>query len=134
MTRWGILATGRIAGDFVSDLQLLPDASVAAVGSRTLDAATGFAARFGIPIRPPTEATLTIEPPPRDKAPSTRATMTAKVRTSCTIHSSKKNPRRFFGRLPPVSLLVVSFMIVLLSVDRTLFLAHQGSAEASSAI
>ena len=48
MTRWGILATGRIAGDFVSDLQLLPDAQVTAVGSRTLSAAQGFATRFGI--------------------------------------------------------------------------------------
>ena len=49
MTRWGILATGRIAGDFVSDLQLLPDAQVTAVGSRSTETATAFASRFGIP-------------------------------------------------------------------------------------
>ncbi len=47
--RWGILATGTIANRFVSDLRLLPDAEVTAVGSRTLPAARTFAARHGIP-------------------------------------------------------------------------------------
>lgn len=47
--RWGILATGAIANSFVTDLRLLPDAEVAAVGSRTLAAATSFADRHGIP-------------------------------------------------------------------------------------
>jgi predicted dehydrogenase len=47
--RWGILSTGGIAHDFVEDLALLPDAEVAAVGSRTPDAAQAFAARHGIP-------------------------------------------------------------------------------------
>jgi predicted dehydrogenase len=47
--RWGILATGGIAGTFVADLALLPDAEVAAVGSRTPEAARRFAARHGIP-------------------------------------------------------------------------------------
>ncbi|HEY2668896.1 MAG TPA: Gfo/Idh/MocA family oxidoreductase [Rugosimonospora sp.] len=47
--RWGILATGGIANTFAEDLALLPDAEIAAVGSRTLDAARGFATRHGIP-------------------------------------------------------------------------------------
>jgi predicted dehydrogenase len=47
--RWGILATGWIAGAFVKDLRLLPDAEVVAVGSRTPEAAAGFAERHGIP-------------------------------------------------------------------------------------
>jgi predicted dehydrogenase len=47
--RWGILSTGTIAGTFVEDLRLLPDAEVAAVGSRTTEAAEAFAIRYGIP-------------------------------------------------------------------------------------
>ncbi len=46
--RWGILATGRIANQFVVDLARLPSAEVAAVASRDLDTATAFAARHGI--------------------------------------------------------------------------------------
>ena len=48
MTRWGILATGFIATRFVEDLRLLPDAEVAAVGSRTPESAQRFADRHGI--------------------------------------------------------------------------------------
>jgi predicted dehydrogenase len=46
---WGILSTGGIAGKFVEDLKLLPDATVAAVGSRALHTAEAFAARHDIP-------------------------------------------------------------------------------------
>jgi predicted dehydrogenase len=46
---WGILATGGIAASFTQDLALLPDARVAAVGSRTTAAAKDFADRFDIP-------------------------------------------------------------------------------------
>lgn len=48
-TRWGILSTGNIAEKFVEDLRLLPDAEVAAVGSRSTEAARRFADRFAIP-------------------------------------------------------------------------------------
>ena len=34
-TRWGILATGRIAHDFARNLREVPDAEIAAVGSRS---------------------------------------------------------------------------------------------------
>jgi predicted dehydrogenase len=47
--RWGILSTGSIASAFVDDLRLLPDAEVAAVGSRTTESAERFAKVHGIP-------------------------------------------------------------------------------------
>jgi predicted dehydrogenase len=47
--RWGILATGTIATKFVTDLRLLPDADVLAVGSRSMGAANAFARRHGVP-------------------------------------------------------------------------------------
>ena len=46
-TRWGILATGRIARDFARDLRSVPGASLAAVGSRTPGAAEAFAREHG---------------------------------------------------------------------------------------
>jgi predicted dehydrogenase len=46
-TRWGILAPGRIARTFAEDLRLVPDAELAAVGSRSPDRATAFASEFG---------------------------------------------------------------------------------------
>ncbi|MGH2547899.1 MAG: Gfo/Idh/MocA family protein, partial [Thermomicrobiales bacterium] len=47
--RWGILGTGGIADKFATGLQDTPDAVLAAVGSRTIEAATAFAERFGNP-------------------------------------------------------------------------------------
>lgn len=49
--RWGILSTGRIARDFASDLKLLRNAQIVAVGSRTQPAAEAFGDQFGIPRR-----------------------------------------------------------------------------------
>ncbi|MEV6947120.1 Gfo/Idh/MocA family oxidoreductase [Streptomyces sp. NPDC051172] len=47
--RWGVLATGGIAHAFAEDLRLIPDdAELVAVGSRSTDAAHGFADRHGI--------------------------------------------------------------------------------------
>lgn len=46
--RWGILATGGIAGAFASDLRTA-GLDLVAVGSRSQDAADAFAARFDIP-------------------------------------------------------------------------------------
>jgi predicted dehydrogenase len=45
--RWGILSTGSIAASFARDLHLLPDAELAAVGSRTTGSAERFAAEHG---------------------------------------------------------------------------------------
>ena len=45
--RWGILATGKIAHTFASDLALVPDAELVAVGSRSLARAEEFAAAYG---------------------------------------------------------------------------------------
>ncbi|MFG2737054.1 Gfo/Idh/MocA family oxidoreductase [Streptomyces carpaticus] len=47
--RWGILATGSIAAAVTADIVAMPDAEVVAVGSRTPEAARGFAERFGLP-------------------------------------------------------------------------------------
>jgi predicted dehydrogenase len=47
--RWGVLGSGAIAAAFVADLTMVPDADVVAVGSRTVEAAHAFAAKFAIP-------------------------------------------------------------------------------------
>jgi predicted dehydrogenase len=46
-TRWGILATGKIARDFATDLHHVPGAVVAAVGSRSRESAESFARDVG---------------------------------------------------------------------------------------
>ncbi len=46
--RWGILGTGRIAGDLATALQVIPDAHLVAVGSRSQESADAFAAKFSI--------------------------------------------------------------------------------------
>ena len=46
-TRWGILATGKIARSFATDLREVPGARLAAVGSRTPGSAEAFAATYG---------------------------------------------------------------------------------------
>jgi dihydrodiol dehydrogenase / D-xylose 1-dehydrogenase (NADP) len=49
--RWGILGTGGIARKFAEALSLLPDAQIAAVGSRTKAAAEEFGDAWKIPRR-----------------------------------------------------------------------------------
>src|SRR5690349_20397112 len=61
-TRWGILGTGRIAGQFAAGLQTLPDAILVAVGSRTAKAAQDFGKRFGIPRQYASYETLVQDP------------------------------------------------------------------------
>jgi predicted dehydrogenase len=46
--RWGVLAPGEIAGDFVSALSTHTDQRVVAVGSRSAERAAAFAARHGV--------------------------------------------------------------------------------------
>ncbi|MEO9322992.1 Gfo/Idh/MocA family oxidoreductase [Nocardioides sp. C4-1] len=47
--RWGVLATGKIAGKVATDLALVPDATLVAAGSRSLASAEEFAATHGAP-------------------------------------------------------------------------------------
>ncbi len=47
--RWGILGTGRMAGNFAMGLKELNDAELVAIGSRTKDSAQRFAAKFNVP-------------------------------------------------------------------------------------
>jgi predicted dehydrogenase len=47
VTRWGILATGKIAHTFAEDLAVTPGNELAAVGSRRLESAQAFAERHG---------------------------------------------------------------------------------------
>ena len=49
--RWGILGTGNIAHQVAADLQLLPDAELVAVGSRSPDRADAFGDAFDVPRR-----------------------------------------------------------------------------------
>src|SRR5688500_12498194 len=44
---WGICSTGKIATSFARDLALVPDATLAAVGSRSVDSASAFAREHG---------------------------------------------------------------------------------------
>ncbi|UYM06796.1 Gfo/Idh/MocA family protein [Solicola gregarius] len=60
--RWGILATGKIAESFATDLALVPDATLAAVGSRTLSGARDFAERHGAPRAYGSYAELAADP------------------------------------------------------------------------
>ncbi len=60
--RWGILGTGGIASSFATDLRLLPDAELVAVGSRSQGTADAFGDRFGVTRRYPSYAELVADP------------------------------------------------------------------------
>ncbi|MBO9624878.1 MAG: Gfo/Idh/MocA family oxidoreductase [Microbacterium sp.] len=59
--RWGILATGGIAGAFASDLRAA-GLDLVAVGSRSQESADAFAARYGIPHAHPSYEALVADP------------------------------------------------------------------------
>lgn len=60
--RWGIIGTGGIATTLASDLRLMPDASLVAVGSRSQSTADEFGARFDVPHRHATYDDLVNDP------------------------------------------------------------------------
>jgi predicted dehydrogenase len=62
ITRWGILATGHIAGCFAEDLRRVPGAELVAVGSRTRESAELFAARHDVPRAYASWAELAADP------------------------------------------------------------------------
>ncbi len=60
--RWGILSTGKIAHAFARDLQLLPDAELIAVGSRSQSSAERFGDVFDVPHRHSSYEDLAVDP------------------------------------------------------------------------
>lgn len=60
--RWGILGTGYIARKFVEALSFIPDAELAAVGSRTKNSAGSFARHYKVPRAHATYQTLAEDP------------------------------------------------------------------------
>jgi predicted dehydrogenase len=60
--RWGILGTGNIAKQFARGLAVLPDAELAAVGSRSQAGADAFGDEFDVPRRHPSYAALANDP------------------------------------------------------------------------
>ena len=60
--RWGILGCGRIAGKFASDLKLVSDAELIAVGSRSQESADKFADEFNVKHRHSSYAALVENP------------------------------------------------------------------------
>jgi predicted dehydrogenase len=60
--RWGFLATGGIAHQVAEDIRRLPDAEIAAVGSRSAASAEAFGARWDIPRRYPSYEALAADP------------------------------------------------------------------------
>ena len=60
--RWGIIGTGGIATTFASDLRLMPDASLVAVGSRSQSTADEFGTRFDLAHRHATYDDLVNDP------------------------------------------------------------------------
>ena len=60
--RWGILGPGRIAHQFAADLQLLPEAELVAVGSRSRENAEAFGAQYHIPHRHASYEALAADP------------------------------------------------------------------------
>lgn len=60
--RWGIIATGGIARLFARDLELLPDAELVAIGSRSQAAADAFGDEFGVPHRHGSYEALVADP------------------------------------------------------------------------
>jgi predicted dehydrogenase len=60
--RWGILGTGRIAGQFARGLAALDDAELVAVGSRAAQTAAEFADEHGVPHRHASYADLAADP------------------------------------------------------------------------
>ncbi|WP_420641723.1 Gfo/Idh/MocA family protein [Candidatus Leptofilum sp.] len=60
--RWGILATGDIAGQLAAAINSVPDAVCLAVGSRSQTSADRFGDQWGIPRRYPTYEALANDP------------------------------------------------------------------------
>ncbi|MFP6901492.1 MAG: Gfo/Idh/MocA family oxidoreductase [Opitutales bacterium] len=60
--RWGILGSGRIAKALAHGLSVLPDAELAAVGSRSQESADAFGDRYDVPRRHPSYLALANDP------------------------------------------------------------------------
>lgn len=60
--KWGIISTGHISGRFAEALEILPEAELAAVASRTIDSANEFAEKYNIPKAYATYQELAADP------------------------------------------------------------------------
>ena len=60
--RWGILGSGRIAKSLAEGLSVLPEAELAAVGSRSQESADAFGEQFNVPRRHPSYEALANDP------------------------------------------------------------------------
>lgn len=60
--RWGLLSTSDIAGKFAADLRGTEGAELAAVGSRSLEAASRFAQEYGVARAHPSYEALATDP------------------------------------------------------------------------
>lgn len=60
--RWGILGTGKIARQFAAGLKNLPDATLMAVGSRTVESANVFGEQFAVAHRHASYEALVSDP------------------------------------------------------------------------
>jgi len=60
--RWGIVGTGWVANNFAEATKLLPEAELAAVGSRSRESAEAFGEKHGIPRRHASYEDLVADP------------------------------------------------------------------------
>ena len=62
MIRWGVVGPGEIAAGFAEAMRLVEDGEIVAVASRSIERATAFGDKYGIPTRYSDYAALAVDP------------------------------------------------------------------------